>query len=101
MHNEHKGHALSSQDADKCGYSASETFVLHELFLSVSKMLLLRETELLGDRKKRRRGKYFIPHGDCILSLLLFSNLLVLLVIPLVSDCDNSVSALIMPVFLL
>jgi len=52
MYNEHKGHALSGQDADKCGYSARETFIPCELLLSVSKMLLLqRQSSLETERK--------------------------------------------------
>lgn len=48
------------------------------------------ETELLGDRKKRCRGKSFTPHGDCIRSLLLFGNLLLLSDISLPSDSHST-----------
>lgn len=61
MHNEPKGHALSSQDADKCGYRARETFIPCELLLSVSKMLLLVRQSSLETKRKDAKANTSLP----------------------------------------
>lgn len=61
MHNEPKGRALSSQDADKCGYSARETFIPCELLLSASKMLLLERQSSLETERKDAEANISLP----------------------------------------
>lgn len=61
MHNEPEGHALSSQNTDKCGYSARETFIPRELLLSVSKMLLLERQSSLETERKDAEANTSLP----------------------------------------
>lgn len=61
MYNEPKLHDFFSQDADKCGSSARETFIPCELLLSVPEMLLFQRQSSLETERKDAEANPSLP----------------------------------------